>query len=226
MKSVHALPPDGLDTPLDAPLTRRTEPSDPFAGWERVGDGPPRDPVAGLVKTLLCDHVGPAVIVRALDGAGFLDEWRVDPVCLGCGLRGGFASPPRDELDGLCAVCRDRRERNAHAFAHAFRAALDQRLTWLKRPSGWTWAKARGIPHTAIDGLERARPGRPRDDSDIEAAIKAIAGTEAEPTSRRVAESLYPYADEPYDSLYKRLHGRDGYAFSEVFEAIRRRALG
>jgi len=71
-----------------------------------------------------------------------------------------------------------------------------------------------------------AAGGRPIDDSDIEAAIRAIAARGAKPTSKRVAESLYPHTNDPYDSLYKRLHGRGGRKFREVFSDLQRRALG
>jgi hypothetical protein len=78
----------------------------------------------------------------------------------------------------------------------------------------------------ALCGLLTAnRGGRPRDDSDIEDAIRAIDREGKEPTSGLVAAILYPHANDPYDSLYKRLDGRDGFPFSRVFADVKRRAL-
>jgi hypothetical protein len=71
--------------------------------------------------------------------------------------------------------------------------------------------------------------GRPRDDTDLEEAIRAISHAGEDPTPSRVAAHLYGAATRstsPYDSLYKRLHGRDGRPFSDVFAEIKARALG
>jgi hypothetical protein len=67
--------------------------------------------------------------------------------------------------------------------------------------------------------------GRPRDDSDIEAAIRAVNEAGNKPTPTLVGRMLYPHSPNPYRSLYDRLDGRDRRRFRQVFDEIVRRAL-
>jgi hypothetical protein len=96
---------------------------------------------------------------------------------------------------------------------------------------GWHGATRKQL-QSLMEGMEfigtlaSRMGGRPRDDTDIEGAIRAISAEGKDPTSRMVAQLLYPAALVPYDSLFKRLNGRDGQQFRQVFADIKRRVTG